>query len=422
MPKYTAPRGTLDVLPQDQPYWRYVIERAHYIAHLYGFEQISVPMFEETELFVRGVGEGTDIVDKEIYNFQDKGGNDIALRPEFTAGIMRAFIEHGMHVLPKPVKLYAIGPIFRYERPQAGRYRQHTQFNVEALGEQDPALDVEVMEIARHLYADLGFGNLGFQINSTGCPVCRPGYVSLLVDYYRGHEDEICEDCKRRMERNPLRMLDCKDERCQPIIARAPHFADYLCDECAAHFEMLQGHLKALDRPFTINHRLVRGLDYYTKTVFEVWAEGIGAQASVCGGGRYDGLIEELGGPPTPGIGFGSGIERIILVMQAQGVQVPVLPKSQVLIAPLGEEAKSLSVRLLADLRANDVAALLSFGDRSLRARLRQAGKENVRYAVIIGQQEMQEGRVVVRNMQDREQTSLAMAELIDWLKGSLAT
>jgi len=418
MPRYTAPRGTLDVLPQDQPYWRYVTERAHHIARLYGFEQISTPIFETTELFVRGVGEGTDIVDKEIYNFQDKGGEEIALRPEFTAGIMRAFIEHGMHTWPKPVKLYSIGPIFRYERPQAGRYRQHHQFNVEALGEQDPALDAEIMEVVHHLYADLGFGDIAFQINSTGCPQCRPGYVRLLVEYYRGHIDQLCDDCKRRLTRNPLRMLDCKADQCQPLIAGAPHFVDHLCRECAEHFATLQSYLSALGRSFTVNHRLVRGLDYYTKTVFEAWAEGIGAQSAVCGGGRYDGLIELLGGPPTPGIGFGSGIERIILTMKAQEIAVPTLPHPNVLIAPLGSEAKRRAVTLLADMRAADVAALLSFGDRSLKAQLRTADRQKIRYVVVLGQDELHNAQAVVKDMVNGgEQYNVPLNALIAWIR-----
>jgi len=420
MPRYTARRGTQDILPEDQPYWRYVIDRAHYIAHLYGFEQITVPMFETTELYVRGVGEGTDIVDKEMYSFQDTGGDHITLRPEFTAGIVRAYIQHGMHTLPQPVKVYAIGPIFRYERPQAGRYRQHTQFNIEAFGEQDPAVDAEVMEVARHLYADLGFSGLGFQINSTGCPACRPHYVSLLVNYYHQHQGEICDDCRRRMERNPLRMLDCKNEMCQPAIAGAPHFVDHLCDECATHFETLQHYLQTLGRPFMVSHRLVRGLDYYTKTVFEVWAQDIGAQAAVCGGGRYDGLIEILGGPPTPGIGFGSGIERIILTMKAQGVQVPGLPRPQVLIASLGDRAQPVAVRLLADLRAAGIAATMAFGGRSLRSQMREASKQAVRYVLIIGEDEISQSRVAVRDMQDSGQADVPTIDLITWLRERL--
>ena len=421
MPKFAAPRGTQDILPQDRPYWRYVVERAHNIARLYGFQQIEVPMFEPTGLFVRGVGEGTDIVDKEMYSFRDKGGTDLTLRPEFTAGIVRAYIQHGMHTVPQPVKVYAIGPIFRYERPQAGRYRQHTQFNIEAFGESDPALDSEVMEVARHLYADLGFSGLSFQVNSTGCPECRPQYVTLLVDYYRQHEPEICEDCKRRLVRNPLRVLDCKSKGCQPVIGAAPHIGHYLCDECATHFDRLKHYLQVLERPFTVNHRLVRGFDYYTKTVFEVWAQGIGAQSAVCGGGRYDGLAEMLDGPRTPGIGFGSGIERIILAMKAQGVQVPALPGPDVLIATLGDEAKSAAVKLLSDLREADVGTVIAFGDRSLKSQLRGAGKQAVRYAVILGEDEVRAARVAVRNMATREQQEVPMSGLIPWLKERLS-
>ncbi|HUT18539.1 MAG TPA: histidine--tRNA ligase [Anaerolineae bacterium] len=421
MPNYTAPRGTQDVLPEDQPYWRHVVRRAHHIAALYGFQQIDVPMFEETSLFVRGVGEGTDIVDKEMYSFEDKGGSEITLRPEFTAGLVRAYIEHGMHALPQPVKLYAIGPIFRYERPQAGRYRQHTQFNIEAFGEVDPALDAEIMEVARHLCADLGFGGLSFQVNSTGCPKCRPQYVSRLVDYYHQHEDAICEDCERRLVRNPLRVLDCKVATCQPIIAGAPHIVDDLCEECAAHFRELQQYLRALRRTYTINHRLVRGLDYYQKTVFEVWSQDIGAQAAVFGGGRYDGLAELLGGPPTPGIGFGSGIERLILAMQAQEIEVPPLPKPRVLVATLGDEAKRVGVKLLSDMRMADVGAVIAFGGRSLRSQLREAGKQEVCYVVMIGQDELRDQVVTVRDMSTRDQYTVPTDELVAWLTERLA-
>jgi histidyl-tRNA synthetase len=421
MPNYTAPRGTQDVLPENQPYWRHVVRRAHHIAALYGFQQMDVPMFEETSLFVRGVGEGTDIVDKEMYSFEDKGGSEITLRPEFTAGLVRAYIEHGMHTLPQPVKLYAIGPIFRYERPQAGRYRQHTQFNIEAFGEVDPALDAEIMEVARHLCADLGFGGLSFQVNSTGCPKCRPQYVSRLVDYYHSHEDAICEDCERRLVRNPLRVLDCKVETCQPIIAGAPHIVDYLCEECARHFTELQQYLRALGRPYTINHRLVRGLDYYQKTVFEVWSQDIGAQSAVFGGGRYDGLAELLGGPPTPGIGFGSGIERLILAMQAQEIEAPPLPKPRVLVATLGDEAKRLGVKLLSEMRMADVGAVIAFGERSLRSQLREADKQEVHYVVMIGQDELRDQVVTVRDMSTRDQYTVPTDELVAWLTERLA-
>jgi histidyl-tRNA synthetase len=277
------------------------------------------------------------------------------------------------------------------------------------------------MEVARHLYADLGFGGLSFQINSTGCPECRPQYVSLLVEFYGQHQDEICEDCKRRLERNPLRVLDCKSDRCRPILSSAPHIVDYVCDECAEHFEGLQRHLRTLGRAFSISHRLVRGFDYYTKTVFEIWSRDIGAQAAVCGGGRYDGLAEMLGGPPTPGIGFGSGIERIILTMKAQGVPVPPLPKPHVLIATLGSEAKTVGVRLLSDLRVDGVGAVLAFGDRSLKSQMREAGKQRVQYAVILGEDEVRESRATVRNMSSREQQAVPLSELNAWLKEGLS-
>ena len=417
MPRYQRPTGTLDVLPEAQPYWYHVRAHARRLAELAGFERIDLPIFEATELFARGVGEGTDIVDKEMYSFTDKGDHKITLRPEFTASVVRAYVENGMRVLPQPVKLYTFGPIFRYERPQAGRYRQHTQFNVEILGEQDPAADLEVMLLAWDLYASLGFRDLAFQLNSTGCPQCKPGYVALLKEYYAGHRDKICQDCRRRLERNPLRVLDCKARQCQPIIAGAPHILDHLCAECAEHFATLREYLDLLHRSYTINHRLVRGLDYYTKTVFEVWAAGIGAQAAVCGGGRYDGLAELLGGPPTAGVGFGSGLERIILVMEQLGVEVPPLPAPRVFLAHLGPQARREALRLADALRRADVGTWLPFGERGLRSQLREAGKRAMRYVVILGEDELASGTATVRDMQTGEQTSVELAELVEWLR-----
>jgi histidyl-tRNA synthetase len=417
MPRFQRPTGTLDILPEDQHYWDHVRARARHLAELAGFERIDVPIFEATELFARGVGEGTDIVDKEMYSFTDKGGHEITLRPDFTAGILRAYIENGMRVLPQPVKLYTFGPIFRYERPQAGRFRQHTQFNVEILGEQDPAADLEVMCLAWDLYADLGFRDLNFQLNSTGCPKCKPGYVAVLKDYYAEHRGAICEDCRRRLERSPLRVLDCKAKGCQPIIAHAPPIIDHLCEECADHFAALREYLDLLGRTYTINHRLVRGLDYYTKTVFEVWATGIGAQAAVCGGGRYDGLAEMIGGPPTPGVGFGSGLERIILVMKQLDVEVPPLPAPPVFLAYLGPQARREALRLANALRQANVGAWIAFGERGLRSQLREAGKRTVRYAVILGEDELAAGAATVRDMRAGEQVSVKTAALVEWLK-----
>jgi len=419
---YQAPAGTQDILPKDQPYWRYVIARMRHIMELYGFQEIDVPIFEDTSLFARSVGEATDIVEKEMYTFKDRGGRSLTLRPEFTAGVMRAYIEHGMRVRPSPVKLYSIGPLFRYERPQAGRYRQFWQLNVETIGEQDPAADLEIMSVAWHIYADLGFGGLSFQLNSTGCPRCKPGYKQTLVAYYQDHLDTICDDCRRRLSTNPLRVLDCKQQPCQPVIAGAPHITDHLCTECANHFDALQSYLDDLDRPYTLNHRLVRGLDYYAKTVFEVWAEGIGAQNAVCGGGRYDGLIELLGGQPTPGIGFATGIERIILTLKEQEIEAPPLPAPQVSVAYLGQETKVAAIRLLDQLRQAGIGAMMAFGDRSLKAQLRQAGKQGTVYALIIGEDELAAGEATIRDMAQRSQEKIALDEIVGWLQSHLAS
>jgi len=397
---FVAPRGTIDILPEDQPYWDFLRERIRQVTALFGYARIDVPVFEDTALYVRGVGEGTDIVDKEMYSFVDKGNRNITLRPEFTAGIMRAYIQHGMKTRPQPVKLYAIGPIFRYERVQAGRYRQHTQFDIECIGSMDPAVDLEVISVAWQLYSMLGFQGLSLQLNSTGCPRCRPAYVAQLVSYYRQHTQEICEDCQRRLERNPLRLLDCKEEMCQPIIAGAPRIQDYLCDECRQHFAELRGYLDALGRPYQVNHRLVRGLDYYTKTVFEIWAEGIGAQNAICGGGRYDGLAQELGGSATPGIGFGSGMERLVLTMKEQGIRVPGIPSPQVYFVYHGSEAKGRCVQLLTAIREAGIRAAITFGDRSLKAQLRAANRADAQFAVVIGEEELSKGQCIVQDLQ----------------------
>lgn len=418
---YTAPRGTIDILPEDQPYWQYLYEKINEVADLFGYQRIDIPIFEETSLYVRGVGEGTDIVDKEMYSFQDKGGRDMTLRPEFTAGVVRAYLQHGMKTLPQPVKLYTTGPIFRYERVQAGRYRQHTQFDIECLGSMDPAVDLEVMGVAWQLYSSLGFVGLAFQLNSTGCPKCRPAYLEELVAYYQQHQDAICADCQRRLVRNPLRLLDCKNEGCQPIIAAAPHIQDHLCEACEAHFATLRGLMDALGRPYTVNHRLVRGLDYYTKTVFEVWAQGIGAQNAICGGGRYDGLAEELGGAHTPGIGFGSGMERIVLTMKQQGIEVPGLPAAQVALVYHGAAAKTAAVTLMTALREAGIRATMGFDDRSIKSQLRGANRAEARYALIIGDDELATGEITCQDMQsDAPRERVRRDEIVHALKQRL--
>ena len=416
MTRYTRITGMNDVLFDDQPYWRYVLERAQHVADLFGYRRLDVPIMEVTPLFVRGVGEGTDIVEKEMYTFEDRDGTSVSLRPEFTAGIMRAYIENGLHVLPTPLKVWTSGPIFRHEKPQAGRYRQHSQFDIEVIGEQDPAVDAEVISVAWQLFTDLGFSGLRLHINSTGCPACKPAYVQRLVDYFTPLADRLPEVDQMRLRKNPLRILDSKEAATQPLLEAAPHIVEHLCVECDAHFARLRTYLDALERPYQVNYRIVRGLDYYTKTVFEIKADGLGAQDTICGGGRYDGLIEQLGGPPTPGIGFGSGIERIVMAMRQVGLAAPPDPAPRVMVCYLGEAAKVAAVKLVERLRQADVAALLSFGDRSLKAQLKSADRARAAYAVILGEEEIKAGLATVRDLARAQQEQIPLDNVLAWL------
>jgi len=413
--QFTAPKGVKDVLPEEQPFWHLIEEKILNIVKAYGYKRLILPIFEDTGLYARGVGQGTDIVEKEMYTFEDKGGNSITLRPEFTAGVMRAYLQHGMASLPKPVKVWSFGPVFRYERPQAGRFRQHTQFNVEALGEQDPALDFEVMSIAYQLYDELGFKNLSFQINSIGCPECRPAYLEKLKEYYNEHTDEICDDCKKRLKTNPLRVLDCKKAQCQNVIENAPPISKHLCGECKEHFSTLKFYLDGAGYKYQINHRLVRGLDYYTKTVFEVWAQGIGAQNAVCGGGRYDGLSQAIGGPPVPGVGFASGIERIVLTLQAQQDIEIKEQKPLVYFAVQSEAAKPFVVQIVSKLRRNHVPCIVAFGSRSLKAQMREANKRGVKFTVVTGEEELNKQKVHVKYMEEQKEIELSFEEIVDF-------
>ena len=421
MVRYSRITGMNDVLFDDQHCWRHVLQRVQWISDLYGYRRIDVPIMEVTSLFVRGVGEGTDIVEKEMYAFEDRDGTSVSLRPEFTAGIMRAYIENGLHVLPTPLKVWTTGPIFRHEKPQAGRYRQHSQFDIEVIGDQDPAVDVEVINVAWHLFTDLGFSGLRLQVNSTGCPAYKPAYVNQLVAHFAPLADRLPEVDRMRLRKNPLRILDSKEHATQPLLEAAPHIVEHLCLECGAHFTRLRSYLDALGRPYQINFRIVRGLDYYTKTVFEIKADGLGAQDTVCGGGRYDGLIEQLGGPPTPGIGFGSGIERIVMAMQQIGLPAPPEPAPRVMVCYLGEEAKVAAVRLVENLRRAGIGALLAFGDRSLKAQLKSANRAEAWYAIILGDAEIKAGRAVVRNMARSEQEQVSLDRLIEWMNARLA-
>lgn len=414
---YRAPRGTTDILPQEQVYWRYVEQKAAHICQLYGYERIDVPVFEDAGLFNRSVGEGTDIVDKEMYTFEDRGGNKLALIPEGTASVCRAYLEHGMHNLPQPVKLYYLASMFRYERPQAGRYRQHHQFGCEAIGSEDPALDAEVIDTAWQFCRSLDIGQFLLSLNSIGCKECRPTYLASLKEHYDGRADMLCPDCKIRLVKNPLRLLDCKQASCQPVADSAPKSIDYLCQACNEHLRQLQKYLGLLGIPFELNHRLVRGFDYYTRTVFEVQPQGGGSQSSLCGGGRYDGLIEELGGKPTPAVGFAAGLERLILSVKEQKVTVPPLAKPQVFIAYLGDDARDTAVKLAASLRRAGIGVIEAMGSRSLKAQLRQANNLAIPKAVIIGEEEVKGGMVILRDMMTASQETVPIEQLPNLFK-----
>ncbi|MBI2852566.1 MAG: histidine--tRNA ligase [Chloroflexi bacterium] len=413
---YQAPRGTVDILPEEQPYWRYIDEKLARICQLYGYERIDFPAFEDAGLFRRSVGEGTDVVDKEMYTFADRGGNLLALIPEGTASVCRAYIEHGLRNLPQPVKLYYVTSVFRYDRPQAGRYRQHHQFGYEAIGDGDPALDAEVIDMGWQFFQSLGLTRLSMQLNSIGCKACRPDYLAALKGYYSGHVDELCPDCKSRLGRNPLRLLDCKKPSCQAIADAAPKSTDYLCADCANHFSQLQRYLSLLGLPFTLNHRLVRGLDYYTRTVFEIQPELEGAQSTVGGGGRYDDLIEGLGGKSTPAIGLAAGMERIILNLKRHGVVVPSLPKPRVFLACLGAPARDETIKLASQLRRVGIEVIQSPGNKSLKSQLRQADAMGAHQTVIIGDREVETGTAILRDMTSAEQQTVPIIRLAEVL------
>ena len=414
---FQAPYGAHDILPEDQPYWGFLNGKVGALAHLYGYERIDTPIFEDAGLFVRTVGADTDIVEKEMYTFVDRGGGQMTLRPEGTASVCRAYIEHGMAYRQQPVKLFYQAPIFRYERPQAGRYRQHHQFGFEAIGDGDAVLDAELIDMAWRFFGSLGLKNLTLQINSIGCPECRPAYLAKLREYYVGYKDGLCGDCKIRLEKNILRLLDCKKLDCQPLVAGAPHSVEYLCVECAVHFEMLKSHLLTLQLPYEINFGMVRGLDYYSKTVFEIQPEEERGQSTIAGGGRYDGLIAELGGKPTPAVGFATGIERIILNLKKQKVTIPEALKPLVYVAWMGDAALRTAVEVSGELRMNGVATLMTYTPRSLKAQLRQADGAGCRNVAIIGDEEIAQGFVTLRDLSTARQEPVALDKLTEFLQ-----
>jgi histidyl-tRNA synthetase len=402
---FKAPRGTNDILPVEQAYWGHVERRAADLCERAGYGRIDTPMFEASRLFHRSVGESTDIVEKETYTFEDRSGESITLRPEGTAAVCRAYLEHGMHVRPQPVRLYSVrAPMFRYDRPQAGRLRQFHQLDVEAIGEASAAVDAEVIDLAWKFFQSLGLGDITLTLNSIGDRACRPAYLDRLRRYYEPLQPHLCQDCKRRYHTNVLRLLDCKNTPCQPHIAAAPRSAEHLCEPCAAHWGELGDYLRALAIPYTIEHRLVRGLDYYTRTVFEFQPAVEGAQSVLGGGGRYDGLIEEIGGRPTPAVGFALGFERIILNLKRQGIQPGPTGRVAAVIVSLGEQAKAPAMGLASRLRAADVAAVMAPPGRSMKAQLRYVTSLEARYAVIMGEDEVQKGCALVKDMTSGEQ------------------
>ena len=411
---FQAPRGTADHLPKEQRYWRYIESKAMDVAARFGFGRIDTPAFEDSNLFIRSVGEGTDIVEKEMYTFDDRGGESITLRPEGTAPVCRAYLEHGMHNLPQPVRMYYFCPVFRYERPQAGRFRQHHQFGVEVLGDADPSVDAEVIEVAWDLMTNLGLTDINLLVNSVGDPQCRPAYVAKLREYYSGHKDKLCPDCKERLDRNPLRLLDCKVETDHALGNDAPRSADNLCEDCSEHWNKLLKYLDAMQLPYQIDHRMVRGLDYYTRTVFEVQPVDGGGQSTICGGGRYDGLITELGGRETPGIGFATGLERLTLNLKRSEVPVPDEPKPRYLVANVGDAARIAALELSVRLRRAGVGVILGSGTRGLRGQMRQANALEIPFALILGDDEIEKGEVMVRDMESSAQESRPVAEFID--------
>ncbi len=410
-----AVRGVRDILPSETGKWQRVEAAARRTFEAYGYREIRLPLFERTELFARGIGDETDIVKKEMYTFEDRGGDSITLRPEATAGLLRAYIEHGFQVEPKPVRLYTVGPMFRYERPQAGRYRQFHQANVEALGEPQPAVDAEVIAMLMDFFRELGLvERLALHVNSIGDTADRAAYIARLLEYLRPHAAALCGECQARLERNPLRVLDCKVPDCQPVIEKAPSILDSLSPEAAKHFERVREYLDALGQAYTVTPRLVRGLDYYVRTTFEVLTTELGAQNAVAGGGRYDGLIERLGGPADPGVGFAIGLERVVLLLGDHDAA----SRPFVLLIPLGEAALRRLLPVARAARQAGVAVELGYGGRKLPRELERANKLSVAYAVIAGDNEIASGEAVLRAMGSGEQRRVSFAALAAELVG----
>lgn len=403
-----APRGTTDILPKDSRIWRYVEGVFADVCDAFGYGELRLPIFEHSELYLRGVGETSDIVQKEMYTFSDRGLRSVTLRPEGTAGVVRAFLENKLQNEPLPAKLYYNGPMFRYERPEAGRFRQFSQLGVEAIGSHEPAMDAEIIALTMEFYRRLGIEKADLLINSVGCAKCRPIHRQALVESVSARREELCPDCQSRLEKNPLRLFDCKNEHCQEILAGAPRITDYLCDECKQHLETLQAYLQAYGLQYRIDADLVRGLDYYTRTVFEVYYPDKSVMSSAIGaGGRYNGLVEELGGSDLPGVGVALGVDRAIMVLKAAKTNPVTVPPLQVFLAAIGQEEHLLATGMIAELRKQGIYCDQDYLNRGLKAQMKYADKLGAKTVAIIGEDELARGIIVLRDMATKEQVEL---------------
>lgn len=402
-------KGTEDVLPKDSYRWQFVEDVMRKESAAYGFKEIRTPVFEHTELFARGVGQTTDVVQKEMYTFDTKGGESVTLRPEGTAGAARAVLEHGLVNDSLPIKASYFVSCYRYEKPQAGRLREFHQFGLECYGTQSPVADAELICAAQSIFDRLGIKQLRLEINSIGCPTCRAEYHKALKEYFYGYKDELCETCNSRLEKNPMRILDCKSPVCSKIAQGAPKITDYLCDECKEHFASVQKYLDAAGVEYTVNPTIVRGLDYYTKTVFEFVTDFIGAQGTVCGGGRYDGLIEELGGKHLPSLGFAMGIERLLMLMDKQGIEIPKPSTCDLYVAVMGESASLKSFEIIKAVRSCGLIAETDVVGRGLRAQMKYADKIDAKFSMVLGDNEIEQGKAVIKNMSSGEQTEIVL-------------
>ena len=403
------PRGTEDILPDDSPLWRKIEQTAHEVCANFGFKEIRTPVFEDTNLFQRGVGDTTDVVQKEMYTFEDKGGRSITLRPEGTASVARSFIENSLYANPQPTKLYYIISCYRYEKPQSGRLREFHQFGTECLGSPSPSADAEIIALALTFFNRLGIKDLKLNLNSIGCPNCKKAYNKKLKEYFEQYEDELCDTCKTRLEKNPMRIIDCKSEICSRIAKDAPKMIDFLCDECREHFDKTRAYLDATGIKYTIDPDIVRGLDYYTRTVFEITSDALGAQSTVCGGGRYNGLIEEIGGKPTEGIGFALGIERLVMIMKAQGIDLGTASATDIFVGSIGGSADICAQKLVYELRVAGVNAERDILGRSVKAQMKYANKTGARFSMILGEDEVNSAKADLKNMETGETTSVSL-------------